>query len=245
MSMRENSFAVLCRLPAVSISLVAVLAVIGCTFEKGFSEVKAETLLLSGEWHVEDIDQRGVIDRAMVTMQFEVDDRIAGSTGCNRYNGMLESANGAFVVSKTITTRMACVQAVADQEQRFLNALNDAVRYEIEADKWLVIYDAADHPRLKAIQMQPRIQQQDMIMDGASSQTTTYQCDNRGKVTTRFLGPETIEITLAHRTLILQARRSASGAQYTGEDVTFWNKGDEALLIESGVKSHCTRQAPE
>lgn len=114
-----------------------------------------ETHSLSGTWRVEDIDQGGVTDNSMLTIQFAEQDRIAGSTGCNQYHAMLNSHDHAFEVSKAVTTRRACVPAISHQEQRFLAALNDAARYEIEQDTWLIIYDKNDKKRLKLIQIEP------------------------------------------------------------------------------------------
>ncbi len=128
------------------------LALAGCATESNRVMTEPEQPVLAGSWLVEDIDQGGVIDFAQVTMQFDEPGRIAGSTGCNRYSGSLVTDDKTFVASKVASTRRACAPAVAGQEQRFLAALNDAVRYEIESDTWLLVYDAADRPRLKLTQ---------------------------------------------------------------------------------------------
>ncbi len=128
----------------------------GCAFEEEPFDIKrSDSQILTGSWQVEDIDQRGVIDNAMVTLQFEDENKISGSTGCNRFNGTVTIQNDIFVVSQVASTRRACVPAVARQEQLFLAALNDATRHEVENNTWLIVYDSSDMPRLKLIQQEP------------------------------------------------------------------------------------------
>ncbi len=216
----------------------------GCASEKASPEARADSVKLTGAWRVEDIDQGGVIDGAMVTLQFEEQDRIAGSTGCNRYTGAVDTAKNRFVVSKAGSTRRACVPAVAKQEQRFLAALNDATRYEIESETWLVIYDGSSKQRLKLIQMAPRPGPQNSKPDQSLAQTVTFRCENAGSIGIRFLGPETIEVSTEGRVAVLQRLRSASGAEYAGENMRFWNKGNEALFSMDGREYHCTKESP-
>ena len=127
-------------------------AVAGCGSNNDTPEITTAAEMLTGLWRIEDVDQGGVIDYTMATLQFSENGRIAGSTGCNRYTAEVETSDGTFVISKTSSTRKACVPAVAKQEQRILAALNDATRYEIESNTWLIIYDASNIRRLKLIQ---------------------------------------------------------------------------------------------
>lgn len=134
--------------------LIAIGAVfVGCTPKADSSNTKPDSQILTGAWQVEDIDQGGVIDFAMVYFQIENGNRIIGSTGCNRFFGEVTASNGRFAASQVASTLRACPPAIAKQEQRFLIALNEAVRYEIKENTWLILYDATDKPRLKLIQM--------------------------------------------------------------------------------------------
>ena len=58
------------------------------------SATAATTLpMLEGTvWQVEDIDNNGIIDRSMITMDFTEDGQIQGFTGCNRYFGNATAA---------------------------------------------------------------------------------------------------------------------------------------------------------
>ena len=55
----------------------------------------------------------------------------------------------------------------------------------------------------------------------------------------RFLGPETIELQAGDDRHILVQERSASGARYVAEGISFWNKGDEAMLELNGERRNC------
>jgi len=213
---------------SIFILFITAITIMGCDVENDSTEIAADAATLAGAWRVEDIDQGGVIDNSMVTMLFEEKSRIAGSTGCNQYTGSVMVENKSFQVATVASTRRACVPAIAKQEQRFLEAINEAVRYEIESNTWLLIFDASNKQRLKAIQLEPapnRFQQ-----DASLAQVSHFDCGNAGEVGIRFLGPETIELSVVDRVAVLERSRSASGVQYVGDMLTFWNKGKEAIL---------------
>lgn len=102
-------------------------------------------------WQVEDIDQGGVIDFAMLTLEFTTEGGIVGFTGCNRFFGGVSIDGDAIRTAGIGSTRRACVDAVMNQEQRFLAALGDIVRYRIDADIWLLLLDENGVQRLKLI----------------------------------------------------------------------------------------------
>lgn len=215
------------------------------TVEKTF-EPRAETkeeLVFKGLWRVEDIDQGGVIDYAMVTLEFVENGRIAGSTGCNRYTANLDTDDG-FVVSKASSTKRACPPAIAKQEQRFLLALNDATSYQFEAATWLNIYDTLGQSRLKLIEIEQELLAENPKMDQSETAKANFQCEKLGSVKFRFLGPETIEITVGQRVATLQRKTAASGAKYTSADMMFWNHGSEALLRLDDVDYPCEQILP-
>lgn len=77
--------------------------------------------------------------------------------------------------------------------------------------------------------------------DSASETRLRFNCEGVGTVEVRFVGAETLELTRDGVTAILQRMRSASGARYVGDEVGFWNKGDEAMLNLSGVDQRWER----
>jgi heat shock protein HslJ len=74
-------------------------------------------------WLVQEIEGRRTSDATAPTVTFEGVERVAGSTGCNRYSGPLEVSGSALRVGDTAMTRMACPPAVMAQEERFVAAL--------------------------------------------------------------------------------------------------------------------------
>lgn len=210
--------------------------------------------LAASAWQVENIDERGIIDRSMVTLALDDDGRIAGSAGCNRYFGTLYVDGDVFTVSGIGSTRRACVAALMNQEQRFLRALEDAARYALDAVGRLEIYDGAGARRLVAVALEndPAADAagSSRPMDGASGTLHVFTCGSGEQVTVRFLDAETIdetidetiELSTADATYVLQRSRSASGARYTGAGVEFFNKGDEAMLILGSGRYTCTRE---
>jgi heat shock protein HslJ len=80
--------------------------------------------------------------RTEITATFE-EGRVAGSAGCNTYNGTYAVTAGEnedeIAIGPLATTRMACQQNIMDQETRYLSALEAAESYTIE-DTTLTIY---------------------------------------------------------------------------------------------------------
>jgi heat shock protein HslJ/membrane-bound inhibitor of C-type lysozyme len=229
---------------ALSIAAVVLIATQGCSPQSG--DTTPAISLPGSTWQVEDIDQGGIIDSSHVTLEFVDADRIAGSTGCNRYFGKVDIELGSIAISGVGSTRRACAPALMSQEQRFLTALNVVSRYEMEADTWLLMLDDAGTQRLELIEIEvdPTIEDADapVHQDGAVATSTPFACEGVGTVAVRFLGPETVELSLDGRSSVLQRVRTASGARYQGDGLDFWNKGSEASLIVNGETYRCQTQ---
>jgi putative lipoprotein len=75
-------------------------------------------------WRVEDISGRGVIDNAQTTLRIEPDGTASGSTGCNQFHGKATLAKNRIRFGQMAVTLRACAPALADQERKFLDALN-------------------------------------------------------------------------------------------------------------------------
>ncbi|MFM7572720.1 MAG: META domain-containing protein [Snowella sp.] len=67
-----------------------------------------------------------------ITLTFSENNRLAGSSGCNRYMGSFKVTGNQFdVKSPLASTRMACPETLMKREQEFLQALSAAKRYQI------------------------------------------------------------------------------------------------------------------
>jgi putative lipoprotein len=88
--------------------------------------------LIGTSWLAEDIGGRGVIDNAQTTITFDAEGRVAGSGGCNRYFGPVTIEGSAISFGDIGATRMACVPALMDQEQKFFDALAATRSYRFD-----------------------------------------------------------------------------------------------------------------
>lgn len=194
-------------------------------------------------WRVEDIDGRGIIDNSLVTLEFPEPGRAAGRSGCNRYFGGVTIGGEQIAFSGLASTKILCVPALMDQESRYLAALEQVTRYERVSESVLHLYGAADQRHVRAVAMdEPATTPQPADMPSGTS--NTFACRGAGAAITRFLGPATLELRFGGRTHVLPRDRAASGAKYSAGDVSFWNKGSEAMIEVGGERFTCTRQDP-
>lgn len=96
---------------------------------------------LMGSWLVEDINGRGVIDRAQTTIELKVDGTFSGSTCVNRYSGKADIASGKVSLGSLTTTRRAGPPAMMDQEQKFLKAIASVAAYQFGEPGILLFFD--------------------------------------------------------------------------------------------------------
>mgnify|MGYP001825485761 CR=1 FL=1 len=68
-----------------------------------------------------------------------------------------------------------------------------------------------------------------------------FFCSGGEKAAMGFLGPETIALDFMGEEHVLPRERAASGAKYSSDGITFWNKGDMAMIEIDGVKYSCER----
>ena len=73
---------------------------------------------------------------------FETGGRLSGSDGCNRITGTYQLKGDAVTFGQTAATRMACIDAAADIERAFRDAVKRAMRLTIAGDR-LDLFDAA------------------------------------------------------------------------------------------------------
>ena len=92
----------------------------------------AQSPLIGTSWLAEDICGRGVIDNAQTTITFDAGARVAGSGCCNRYFGPVTIEGRAILFGDLGATRMACVPALMDQEQKFFDALAATRSYRFD-----------------------------------------------------------------------------------------------------------------
>lgn len=77
-------------------------------------------------WRVEDINSGGVIDYYSGNLTFD-GQRVSGSTGCNQFGGTYTLSGNVMRFGPLMMSRRACMGALNDLEQKFLNTLNGDV----------------------------------------------------------------------------------------------------------------------
>ncbi len=105
--------------------------------------------LIGPEWQVEEIAGEPLLERSRVTLEFRDDGSLGGFASCNSYRSGFETDGQSLSLDAIAATRKACPGPLMRQERRFLQLLDGASRYEIDADGKLVI-EAADGTRLRA-----------------------------------------------------------------------------------------------
>lgn len=93
-------------------------------------------------WIVTAIDGDNPLPDRPVTIAFDDDNRISGQSSCNRYMGPCTIEGDKITVGPVAGTRMFCGEALMAQEQRFLDLLQTAQRWEISPDGLLVLHGA-------------------------------------------------------------------------------------------------------
>jgi heat shock protein HslJ len=107
-------------------------------------------VLWGTSWRLEDLAGAGAIDEAQATLEFPENGRVSGSGSCNQFNGTVTITGNSIAFGPLGTTKMACSEPVMQQESRFLAALNDAQRFELEGS-FLSIFIAGQAEPLRFI----------------------------------------------------------------------------------------------
>ncbi len=106
----------------------------------------AENPLVNSRWRLvsfgEEMGETPVLAGTEVTLEFDDAGLAAGSGGCNTFSSSYSQQDGEIAFSAIVTTERACTAAgVMDQEQHYYQALQSAVRYQIEGDRMQIRYD--------------------------------------------------------------------------------------------------------
>ena len=106
-----------------------------------FADEQGGDLLFKQPWLVEEIEGKGVVDRARTTIEFAADGKVTGSTAVNRYHGNAKIENKMLKFGPMATTRRAGPPALMEQESRFLKAVEKVARLKIDPSGILFLQD--------------------------------------------------------------------------------------------------------
>jgi heat shock protein HslJ len=110
--------------------------------------------LSNSEWLLEDLNGSSVLDNAQATLTFPETGKVAGNGSCNRFFGPAEINGDTIKLGPLASSRMACPQAVMNQETKYLEALQAAERFEWK-DPYLLIYCKGVEKALRFTRMAP------------------------------------------------------------------------------------------
>ena len=89
---------------------------------------------LIGQWHIESIGDRPVIDRSPAAIEFTNEGRAGGNASCNRFTGAYTLSGSELSFGPLAATKMMCPDALMDQEIRFLAALDRVAGVQIQQE---------------------------------------------------------------------------------------------------------------
>ena len=101
-------------------------------------EPKSAFKLVGTEWRLADLAGAAVLEHTQPTLAFPEAGRVAGNDSCNRFSGTAEVKRDTIKLGSLASTRMACPDAVMNQETKYLQALQTAEHFEWQ-DPYLII----------------------------------------------------------------------------------------------------------
>jgi heat shock protein HslJ len=133
-------------------ALLAIGAIRGCSSthqgKPGNPAATAERVSLVGtQWVLRDLAGSPALEKPQATLGFPGAGHAAGSGSCNQFNGSVSISGVSIKFGPLAATRMACMETgVGDQEDRYLEALGAATRYELRGEKLLIYFEGSDKP---------------------------------------------------------------------------------------------------
>lgn len=87
-------------------------------------------------WQLTALDGEPPVGETPLTLEFDAENGVSGFSGCNSYGGTYEASLGRILFGDLFSTLMACLdEALMQQEQTFLQALQNAIAYTIAEDR--------------------------------------------------------------------------------------------------------------
>lgn len=93
------------------------------------------------KWRPTYIGADSVPKDTVMFVRFGVDGTVKGHGGCNTFFGSLEKADEGVAIGPLGATRMACDKAIMDLEMTFMDALQNAKKFEISAQRLHLLDD--------------------------------------------------------------------------------------------------------
>jgi heat shock protein HslJ len=86
--------------------------------------------LANSAWALKDLGGAETLAHVPATLVFQEAGKVSGNASCNRFFGQAKIEESSIKLGPLGATRMACSEAIMNQEARYLNALQAAERFE-------------------------------------------------------------------------------------------------------------------
>lgn len=142
-------------IPRSPLSMIAILSLIfsGCahrsvdrTIGEEESSAKDTGSLQGSAWRLEDLGGAGVIDNVEATLEFPEAGKIVGRGSCNRFFGTVVISGQSIKIGPIGATKMACAEALMNQESAYFEALEQAERFAIDGSALLIYCTGMEKP---------------------------------------------------------------------------------------------------
>lgn len=110
--------------------------------------------LSNTSWRVEDLENRGVVDRVQSTLEFGEQGAASGNLACNRFRTTYEQTGPGLRFGMVASTRMMCAESVMDQERRFDDVLK-RTRGALLKEPFLYLLDERGATLARLIRYEP------------------------------------------------------------------------------------------
>lgn len=95
--------------------------------------------LLLGEWIIEDLNGRGIIDSSRISLHINAEGHFNGLASCNRYSGTYQLSGENIQFGAIRATKMACSPALRQQEQAFFSLISRVHQFDRDATGALLL----------------------------------------------------------------------------------------------------------
>jgi heat shock protein HslJ len=109
-----------------------------------------------GEWIIEQARSAPITDKRNARLNFGADGSLSGNASCNALTTRYTLTGEALKLGAIATTRKACNEALLEQEDRVLTALERASRVAVPPHGFLTLWDADGAVLMRASRPGPK-----------------------------------------------------------------------------------------
>lgn len=121
--------------------ILMIMVGLGCVACSGITPEEYENEAVVGTWRVQLLNQNPVFPEGQPTIEFTLDGFVSGSTGCNTYSALYESAGLELIFREYTQVENGCVnEDVLSQESVFRGAIERVAAFT-ENSGQLTLYD--------------------------------------------------------------------------------------------------------